>query len=44
MKYRIGWERKGKWHYITVATKADMLAEVADKTTLSNKVSVRIIE
>ena len=43
MKYRIGWERNGKWHYITVSTHAEMLAEVADKTTLSDKVSVRVI-
>ena len=44
MKYRIGWERNGKWHYITVDTKAEMIAEVADKTTLSDKVSVRVIK
>ena len=43
MKYRIGWEKNGKWHYITVHTKAEMIAEVADKTALSDKVSVRVI-
>ena len=43
-KYRVGWCRDGKWHYITVNSKADMIAEVADKTVLSKKVSIRVIE
>ena len=42
--YRIGWKRgNGKWYYITVSTQAEMLAEVADKTTISDKVSVRVV-
>lgn len=40
--YRIGWEWKGKWKYITVYSHEEMLEEVADKTLLSNKVSVRV--
>lgn len=43
MKYRIGWRKDGKWHYIVVNTKQDMLAEVADKTLLSDKVSVTVL-
>ena len=41
VQYRIGWERNGKWKYIIVDSDEDMLAEVADKTCLSDKVSVR---
>lgn len=45
MRYRIGWycEREKKWKYITVASMEEMLAEVADKACLSDKVSVRAI-
>ncbi len=45
VKYRVGWysTRTGKWKYITCSTKEDMIAEVADKTTLSDKVSVRVM-
>lgn len=43
MKYKIGWEKDGKWHYITVKTKEAMIEEVADKTVLSKKVSVRVL-
>ena len=40
--WRVGWKTKaGTWRYITCNTKTDMLAEVNDKTTLSDKVSVR---
>lgn len=42
-RYRIGWADHGKWRYITVSTKADMIAEVADKTILSDKVSVKVL-
>ena len=41
IRYRIGWKDGNKWHYIVVENKADMLAEVADKTILSDKVSVK---
>lgn len=44
MKYKIIWEKGGKKHQITVSTKAEMIAEVADKTTLSDKVCVSVIE
>lgn len=44
-QYRIGWQSsEGKWKYITVNTKAEMLAEVADKSMISDKVSVRRIK
>lgn len=43
MKYKIGWCNHGKWKYIVVNTHAEMLAEVADKTALSDKISIRII-
>ena len=42
-KYRIGWEKNGKWRYITVNSHPEMLEEVADKTILSDKVSIRVI-
>ncbi len=44
MIYRIGWEKDGRWRYITVGSKEEMIAEVADKTTLSDKVSIRAIK
>ena len=43
MAFKIGWEKDGKWHYIKVDTKAEMMAEVADKTIISDKVSVRVV-
>lgn len=43
-QYRIGWEKNGKWKYILVYTEEDMLAEVADKMCMSDKVSVRRIK
>lgn len=43
VKYRIGWERNGKWRYIVVNSHPEMLAEVADKILLSDKVSVRVV-
>lgn len=45
MKYKIGWysEREKKWKYITVGSMDKMLAEVADKACLSDKVSIRAI-
>ena len=43
MKFRIGWCKNGKWHYITVDSKSEMIAEVADKTSISDKVSVKVI-
>ena len=43
-KYKIGWKDLGGMrHYITVDTKSEMLAEVADKTCFSDHVSVEII-
>lgn len=42
-KYRIGWERNGKWKYIVVHTHEEALEELADKTVLSDKVSFRAI-
>lgn len=40
--WRVGWKTKaGTWRYILCHTKADMVAEVVDKTTLSDNVSVR---
>ena len=42
MKYRIGWEvSPGKWKYITVFSKEEMLAETAEKSRISDKVSVK---
>lgn len=41
--YRIGWEKNGKWYYINVESKADMLAEVDDKMSISDKVRVKRI-
>ncbi len=43
MKYRIGWESKNGWKYITVSTHEEALEELADKTLLSDKVSYRAI-
>lgn len=40
-KYRIGWEQNGKWHYIFVEGKEEMIAEVADKSCISTKVSIK---
>lgn len=44
MKYRIGWESKNGWKYITVNTHQEALEELADKTLLSDKVSYRAIQ
>ena len=41
--WKIGWKKGSAWKYVTVFTKGEMLAEVADKTTLSDKVSVKKI-
>ena len=43
MKYRIGWESHGKWKYVTVNTREEALAELADKICMSDKVSYRAI-
>ena len=43
MKYKISWKKEGKYRSIIVSTKAEMLAEVADKTTLSDKVIVKVV-
>ena len=43
MKYKISWKKDGKYRSIIVPTKAEMLAEVADKTTLSDKVIVKVV-
>lgn len=39
--FKIGWYKNEKWNYIKVTNKADMLAEVADKMTISDKVTVK---
>ncbi len=45
VQYKIGWQSyNGKWKYITVNSKTEMLAEVADKSILSDKISIRRIE
>ncbi len=44
MKYKIGWEKNGKWKYLVVDSHEEMLEEVADKTVSSDKVSVRAIK
>ena len=44
MKYKIGWFSHGKWKYIIVNTYEEALAELADKTCLSDKVSYRAIQ
>lgn len=44
IKYKIGWEKNGTWKYIIVNSHEEMLEEVADKTIISNKVSVRVIQ
>ena len=45
-KYKIGWynERQKRWHYIIVNTREELIAEVADKTCLSDKVSIRKVK
>ena len=45
MNYKIGWysEMEKRWKYITVGSMEEMLAEVADKACLSDKVSIRAI-
>ncbi len=43
-QYKIGWrDRDGRWKYLTVGDKSDMLAEVADKSTISDRVTVRVL-
>lgn len=42
--YRIGWYKDGKWHFLLVETKAEMLEEVADKTTMSDSVRVKVTD
>ena len=39
--FKIGWYKGGKWKYIKVTDKTDMLAEVDDKMTISDKVTVK---
>jgi len=42
IKYKVGWKTKdGTWRYITVDNKAEMMDEVADKTIISDKVSIK---
>lgn len=43
MRFRIGWKRDGKWRYITVNSRPEMLEEVADKTLLGDCVTVKQI-
>ena len=43
-KYKVSWYGSdGKRKSIIVETKAEMIAEVADKTTICNSVSVKVI-
>ena len=39
--YKVGWYKNGKWEYIKVTNKPDMLAEVADKILISDKVTIK---
>lgn len=42
IKYKVGWKIKdGSWRYVMVNNKADMIEEVADKTIISDKVSIK---
>ena len=42
IKYKVGWKTKdGSWRYVMINNKADMIEEVADKTIISDKVSIK---
>ena len=41
--WRIGWFKDNKWHYLMTNSRAEMIDEVADKTIISDRVSVRAI-
>ena len=43
MWYKIGWYQDGKREYVTVKDKEQMLLEVANKTIISDHVSIRVL-
>lgn len=44
IKYKVGWKTKdGTWKYIIANDKVEMMEEVADKTIISDKVSIKKI-